>query len=60
LLPDITKDPNGEPGLSVIRKAQILKNNLFGVDIDPQAVEITMMSLYLKALEGERSQLPPT
>ena len=59
LFPDITKDPNGEPRLSVIRKAQILKNNLFGVDIDPQAVEITMMSLYLKALEGERSQLPP-
>ena len=59
LLPDVTKDPNGEPRLSVIRKAQILKNNLFGVDIDPQAVEITMMSLYLKALEGERSQLPP-
>jgi hypothetical protein len=29
------------------------------VDIDPQAIEITMMSLYLKALEGERSQLPP-
>src|SRR5208337_4710873 len=26
---------------------------------DPQAVEITMMSLYLKALEGEKSQLPP-
>jgi hypothetical protein len=23
------------------------------VDIDPQAVEITMMSLYIKALEGE-------
>lgn len=59
LLPDITIDPNGEPRLSVIRKAEILKNNLFGVDIDPQAVEITMMSLYLKALEGERSQLPP-
>ena len=32
---------------------------IFGVDIDPQAVEITMMSLYLKALEGEQSQLPP-
>lgn len=59
LFPDITRDSNGEPRLSVIRKAQILKNNLFGVDIDPQAVEITMMSLYLKALEGERSQLPP-
>jgi len=59
LFPDVMKDENGEPRLSVIRKAQILKNNLFGVDIDPQAVEITMMSLYLKALEGERAQLPP-
>jgi hypothetical protein len=36
-------------------KARILRNNIFGVDIDPQAVEITMMSLYLKLLEGERS-----
>jgi hypothetical protein len=59
LFPDLIKGDNGEPRLSVIRKARILKNNLFGVDIDPQAVEITMMSLYLKALEGERSQLPP-
>ncbi len=59
LFPDLIKGENGEPRLSVIRKARILKNNLFGVDIDPQAVEVTMMSLYLKALEGERSQLPP-
>jgi hypothetical protein len=59
LFPDVIRDENGEPRLSVVRKARILKNNLFGVDIDPQAVEITMMSLYLKALEGERSQLPP-
>lgn len=59
LFPDVIKGENGEPRLSVIRKAKILKNNLFGVDIDPQAVEITMMSLYLKALEGERSLIPP-
>jgi N-6 DNA Methylase len=59
LFPDVIKGENGEPRLSVIRKARILRNNLYGVDIDPQAVEITMMSLYLKALEGERSQLPP-
>jgi TaqI-like C-terminal specificity domain/Eco57I restriction-modification methylase len=59
LFPDVIKDQNGEHRLSVVRKAEILKNNLFGVDIDPQAVEVTMMSLYLKALEGERSQLPP-
>ena len=62
LFPDLI--PDGNPStdghrLSVRLKAKILKNNLFGVDIDPQAVEITMMSLYLKALEGEKSQLPP-
>ena len=43
LFPDLIKGENGEPRLSVIRKARILKNNLFGVDIDPQAVEVTMM-----------------
>ena len=56
---EVHTDPDGTKRLSVYRKAKILRNNLFGVDIDPQAVEITMMSLYLKALEGEQSQLPP-
>ncbi len=56
---EVHTDPDGGHRLSVYRKAKILRNNLFGVDIDPQAVEITMMSLYLKALEGEKSQLPP-
>lgn len=58
LFPDITHDESGKPHLSVVRKAEILRNNLYGVDIDPQAVEVTMMSLYLKAIEGERSILP--
>jgi len=56
---EVHTDPDGSHRLSIYRKVRILRNNLFGVDIDPQAVEITMMSLYLKALEGERSQLPP-
>jgi type I restriction-modification system DNA methylase subunit len=56
---EVQTDPDGSQRLSVYRKAKILRNNLYGVDIDPQAVEITMMSLYLKALEGEKSQLPP-
>jgi len=56
---EVHTDPDGAKRLSVFRKTKILRNNLFGVDIDPQAVEITMMSLYLKALEGEKSQLPP-
>jgi hypothetical protein len=55
---EVHTDPDGTKRLSVYRKAKILRNNLFGVDIDPQAVEITMMSLCLKALEGEQSMLP--
>ena len=39
--------------LSIRKKSEILKNNIFGVDLDPQAVEITMMSLYIKIIEGE-------
>lgn len=46
-----------ETRLSFQDKAAILKNNLFGIDLDPQAVEITMMSLYIKLLEGERGLL---
>ncbi len=45
---------DGGPTLTLPERARILKNNIFGVDIDPQAVEITMMSLYVKALEGQR------
>ncbi len=56
---EVQTDADGQNRLSVYRKVKILRNNLMGVDIDPQAVEITMMSLYLKALEGEKSQLPP-
>ena len=47
-----------EFALPLREKAKILRNNIFGVDIDAQAVEVTMMSLYLKALEGERGILP--
>jgi len=54
LFPDLIIDFNGTKRLSIEKKAQILKNNIFGVDIDPQAVEIAMMSLYLKCLEGEK------
>ncbi len=34
-------------------KKQILLNNIFGVDIDAQAVEVTKLSLMLKCMEGE-------
>jgi hypothetical protein len=37
--------------LTARAKGRILVNNIYGVDIDPQAVEVTVMSLYLKVLE---------
>ncbi|WP_201977422.1 Eco57I restriction-modification methylase domain-containing protein [Hymenobacter rubidus] len=39
---------------STVKKA-ILLNNIFGVDLDAQAVEVTKLSLLLKCLEGETS-----
>ena len=39
--------------LTTTEKKQILLNNVFGVDIDPQAVEVTKLSLLLKVLEHE-------
>lgn len=44
---------NGLWVLSLKQKRQILINNVYGVDIDHQAVEVTQLSLYLKLLEDE-------
>ncbi len=40
--------------LPLHEKAKILRNNIFGVDIDPQAVEITMMSLNLEPKDSKK------
>ncbi len=47
-------DSDGSVRLTAKLKRQILLNNLFGVDIDAQAVEVTRFSLSLKALEDTR------
>lgn len=39
--------------LSIKQKQNILTNNVFGVDIDLQATEVTQVSLFLKLLEDE-------
>ncbi|MBM2813698.1 MAG: hypothetical protein HW421_460 [Ignavibacteria bacterium] len=39
--------------LSIREKRKILLNNIYGVDIDPQAVEVTKLSLLLTLMEGE-------
>ncbi|MDI6754514.1 MAG: N-6 DNA methylase, partial [Thermodesulfobacteriota bacterium] len=43
----------GQWNLTTQEKKRILLNNIYGVDIDPQAVEVTKLSLLLKVLEGE-------
>jgi len=42
--------------LTTAEKKRILINNIFGVDIDTQAVEVTKLSLLLKVLENENQQ----
>jgi hypothetical protein len=52
----IAGSPISNYRLTITEKKRILLNNIFGVDIDPQAVEVTKLSLLLKVLEGENSQ----
>ena len=43
--------PDGE--LTTAEKKRILVNNIYGVDLDANAVEVTKLSLLLKCMEGE-------
>jgi hypothetical protein len=53
---ELYRGPEGAWRLTTSEKKRILLNNIFGVDIDPQAVEVTKLSLLLKVLEGESEQ----
>ncbi len=44
-----------EGNLTTTEKKRILLNNIYGVDIDINAVEVTKLSLLLKCMEGETS-----
>jgi hypothetical protein len=50
-------DVKGEWRLTTAKKKEILLNNIYGVDIDPQAMEVTKLSLLLKVLEDLNGQL---
>ena len=43
----------GDVHLTVELKRKILTQNIYGVDLDAAAVEVTQLSLYLKMLENE-------
>lgn len=47
-----------KPHLTIQEKSEVLRNHIFGVDIDEQAVEVTKLSLMLKMLEGEYGIVP--
>ena len=54
--PELVQVRSGEWRLSTPERKKILLNNIHGVDIDSQAVEVTKLSLLLKVLEGENEQ----
>ena len=53
---ELYQGARGEWRLTTAEKKRILLNNIYGVDIDSQAVEVTKLSLLLKVLEGESEQ----
>jgi predicted RNA methylase len=55
-LPKVYLGPGSEWRLTTSEKKRILLNNIYGVDIDTQAVEVTKLSLLLKVLEGENAE----
>jgi len=54
--PPLYQAQGGDYRLTTAERKRILLNNIYGVDIDSQAVEVTKLSLLLKVLEGENSQ----
>ncbi len=53
---DCYLDPANNVRLTTRLKRRILQENIYGVDIDAQAVEVSQLSLYLKMLEGENRE----
>jgi len=54
--PRLYRGAAGEWRLTSGEKKRILLANVYGVDIDPQAVEVTRLSLFLEVLEGESKE----
>ena len=55
--PVLYQAAGGEWRLTTAERKRILLNSIYGVDIDPQAVEVTKLSLLLKVLEGESGEI---
>lgn len=53
---ELRQTATGDWSLTPAERKRILLNNIYGVDIDSQAVEVTKLSLLLKVLEGETGE----
>lgn len=51
--PPVFRGKRGEWRLTSSKRKEILLNNIYGVDLDSQAIEVSKLSLVLKVLEGE-------
>lgn len=54
--PRLFEDRRGDWKLTTAERKRILLTHIFGIDIDPQAVEVTKLSLLLKVLENEDAE----
>jgi len=54
--PRLYQHASGEWRLTTSERKRILTSHIYGVDIDPQAVEVTKLSLLLAVLEGENDE----
>lgn len=55
--PVLFQSEDGSYQLTLEERKKILLNNIYGVDIDAQAVEVTKLSLLLKVLEYEGEEI---
>ncbi len=53
---ELYEGPGGDWRLTTAERKRILLKNIYGVDLDPQAVEVTKLSLLLKVLEDESGE----
>lgn len=51
--PRLYSDRRSQWRLTIAERRRVLLTHIYGVDVDPQAAEVTKLSLLLKVLEGE-------
>ncbi len=54
--PKLRRTGEHDYALTIPERKRILLDHIHGVDIDPQAVEVTKLSLLLKVIEGENAE----